>query len=245
MSPLVKLWQLEEHSINPDIHHRKWGWADEQTGMRSILLPSSFRKGFKRWGQVLGLGPAGAWDSTQVAHTCCLWVKGKYYMFYAGRDDGWTTAGRIGLALSDDGYTFTRYGVDGKILDPPAGWTSLMSPGVIYDYYETDPAKKWKALILAYDPAYAEWDVLYFRGSNPWDLTFVKEVTKPPDWFRVSNFIRFGNCYFWAYRDTTNNTRLSVYNYEFDELYNYGQIIPKGAAGEWDEKIGSMSIFGT
>ncbi|MBF0267966.1 MAG: hypothetical protein HQL44_05200 [Alphaproteobacteria bacterium] len=49
-----------------------------------------------------------------------------YFLYYAGMASNWTTE-QIGLALSDDGEVFHRYGADGMIIpiDPASDWKNL------------------------------------------------------------------------------------------------------------------------
>lgn len=61
---------------------------------------------FTKQGQVLGVGPSGAWDSGKVGRPSVIVRDGLFWMYYDGNDG---TARHVGLATSTDGRTFTRH----------------------------------------------------------------------------------------------------------------------------------------
>jgi len=77
----------------------------------------------KSWGngeEVLPVGSAGAWDDYNV-WLPCVWKEGStWYMIYAGTDDASGTHKAAGLATSDDGVTWTKYGSN-PVLQGTAG----------------------------------------------------------------------------------------------------------------------------
>lgn len=62
-------------------------------------------------GPVLTLGPEGAWDDNGVTNPSVMRVDGGYWMYYDGNRGDLASEGdrSIGLATSDDGYTWTKY----------------------------------------------------------------------------------------------------------------------------------------
>ncbi len=92
----------------------------------------------------LGLGPAGAWDDSDILYVSVVRdATGRYDMYYTGYDGtagGWDL--RIGLATSMDGVTFTRKGTD-PVLDLGAtgSWDDRIveAPSVL----EGSPWRMW------------------------------------------------------------------------------------------------------
>ncbi|MFQ6073656.1 MAG: hypothetical protein ACE5KC_00410 [Candidatus Bathyarchaeia archaeon] len=225
--------------IGADDHHREWGWADEWGWRRSIYVPYS-KDGWVDKGKVLEKASSG-WDSVAVHQPCVLRIEDIYRMYYTGRQGPWTGYARIGLATSSDGLNFTRYGADGKILNPPPGYNAIASPSVIYDVYEANSNKRYKMLADAY---YAGWKPVYLYSSNGINWTFDSEITGLTNPKSPYILYRFGNAYFVFYRDSaTLEVRLAVTR-DFSTWYNHGIVLNKGAAGEWDDEgYGYLGIF--
>ncbi len=62
----------------------------------------------KHNGPVLTPGPAGAWDSAQVALGSVIWNGTSFLMWYSGSDTTTNTAGAVGFATSQDGISWTK-----------------------------------------------------------------------------------------------------------------------------------------
>ena len=88
------VWKMYYTDAPTDINDRIW------------LAESTSLTGFKKVQEVLGPGPAGAWDSEKVGRPAVLYEDGVYKMWYDGAGNG----GRhVGLATSTDGIHFTRH----------------------------------------------------------------------------------------------------------------------------------------
>jgi len=228
--------------IGPDDHHREWGWADEWSWKRSIHIPYS-KDGWVNRGQVLQRSPSG-WDSKGVHQPCVLKIGNAYVLYYTGRSGAWPTTARIGLATSPDGLNFSRYGADGKIVDPPTGdYTAVTSPSVIYDVYETNSSKKYKMLTEAWKTALADYVPMYYYSSDGINWIWDSELSLT-SWAGPTILFRFGNAYFLFYRDvTTTEIRLNVTR-DFSSFYDAGILFNKGASGEWDDEgYGYLGVF--
>jgi len=215
----------------PDAHHRKWSWADEQGWHRSIFLPLAYRKSWVDKGVVLAVGGAGEWDETRCTLPCVvLKSKDDWYLYYSGRDAAGVWG--VGLARSSDGISFTKYAGNPII----SGKTNLQ---VIYDDYETDPAKKWKGTVSENLGLYYSSDGVSWSYQKDL-ITLLTAYKQSAVWFRL------GNAYFIMYEDTASpsNIRLSVFNPDLTEAYNYGPIISTGGTGEWDEiRVTEIGMF--
>ena len=63
---------------------------------------------FTKYGAVIGLGNSGEFDFVTIDYSTLVYVSGRFYCFYAA----YGGAGyKIGLAVSRDGFTWTKYGV--------------------------------------------------------------------------------------------------------------------------------------
>jgi len=226
--------------IGPDDHHRELGWVDEWGWKRSIHIPYS-KDGWVNRGQVLQKSASG-WDSVGVHQPCVLRIGNAYGLYYTGRSGAWTTTARIGLATSPDGLNFSRYGTDGKIVDPPTDdYTAVISPSVIYDVYETNSSKKYKMLGNAWKTAIGAYVPMYWYSADGISWTWDSELTGLG---RPNILFRIGNAYFVFYKDeATTDIKLSVTR-DFSSWYNHGTVISKGGTGEWDEGgYGWNSLF--
>ncbi|MBQ9396739.1 MAG: hypothetical protein IJU23_14635 [Proteobacteria bacterium] len=88
------VWKMYYTDAPTDINDRIW------------LAESSGLTGFKKVREVLGPGPAGAWDADKVGRPAVLYEDGVYKMWYDGAANG----GRhVGLATSTDGVNFVRH----------------------------------------------------------------------------------------------------------------------------------------
>jgi hypothetical protein len=94
------------------------------------------RYGSQAWqrdveGPVLSLGEAGAFDDTHLLSPCVARVDGRYLMWYVGsRGKVADRVYRLGLAVSDDGKTFTKYEAN-PVLEFADGKRSIVTPTLL------------------------------------------------------------------------------------------------------------------
>ena len=88
------VWKMYYTDAPTDINDRIW------------LAESNSLTGFRKVQEVLGPGPAGAWDSEKVGRPAVLYENGIYKMWYDGAANGHR---HVGLATSTDGIHFTRH----------------------------------------------------------------------------------------------------------------------------------------
>ncbi len=77
-------------------------------------------------------GGSGAWDEDGVMEPTVVFAKGQYYLYYTGDDSG---VYAIGLARSDDGKSFTKYG-SSAVLSPTSSTydeSGCKEPTVLYE----------------------------------------------------------------------------------------------------------------
>ena len=79
---------------------------------------------------ILNKGISQSWESI-VNRASILFLDGKFFLFYTGQN---ADKSKIGLAISENGYNFTRY-KNNPILKPEYEYEkqSVMNPHVIYD----------------------------------------------------------------------------------------------------------------
>jgi len=238
MCPLVKKWQFDEHEAKPDIHHREWGWADEQGWKHSIYIPYSRAN----WidipeNPILDVGEPGAWDDAEVQVADVVYVNRTFYLYYfAHNGTGWVYS-KIGLATSKDGISFTKY-ANNPIITPPGTYTGVQHGAVLYDVKETDPSNRWKffaSLTGGEAGTTPPWHLGYWTSPDGISWTYKGTLT-PPNYSRCPAIFRMGNAY-WLFYDDRNignaEIRLAVTR-GFYLWYDGGVVIPLGAAGEWD-----------
>jgi len=114
-----------------------------------IGLAKSYDNGFY-WvrpasNKILDVGQSGKFDDQAVRSPSIIFDKDRYLMFYIGIDTA-TGTGKIGLATSTDGITWTRENGGNPIISTGSGWESShlnsVTAGVVngkYElYYEAD-----------------------------------------------------------------------------------------------------------
>jgi len=246
--PLLKKWQLDKHEDDSDIHHREWGWADEQGWLKSIILPLTEQNGWTRYANnpILQKGASGAWDDKYVEHPCVIRLNGIYYMFYAGRKVS-DEIEKIGLAQSTDPYgqspVFSKH-ASNPIISPTGTEDRAMMPSVIYDHHETDLNKKWKAWICHHETAPAGYSTKFYTAPNPEGTWTLQGACTGLTAYQYCNSVmRLGLMYFMLYVDTDFNVRSAISS---DGLAwnSYGVVLSHGGAGEWDDLADAyLSVF--
>jgi predicted GH43/DUF377 family glycosyl hydrolase len=81
----------------------------------------------------IGEGTGGDWDDEGVFDPCVVFAKGQYYVYYTGYDG---TDYAIGLAMSDDGISPSKYGSSGVVTKGTGGsydGSGCIEPSVIYE----------------------------------------------------------------------------------------------------------------
>jgi len=225
----------------PDVHHRKWSWADEQGFHRRFVLPFADRYNWTKKGSVFAGGPDGAWDE-DGAHQGCMVKHGDYYyLFYTGRGVGNLNYNGIGVARSTNpAGPFTRLNEGQPIIERVAGtWRDgVGTPSVIYDDYETDALKKWKMWFLGTNPGFSLCTVGYSYAENPdgpWSTPV--QVITAYDMISVSA-TKFGKLYYAVVgKDADKQLYLWVSKNPNADWVEIGNVLAKGAAGTWDDTL--------
>lgn len=112
--------------------------TDFQFTGRAVLARASSADGIAWDGELalFGKGEPGSWNGGDVGAPHVLEHKGRYLMWYTGKPDDRRHGGAIGLALSDDGETWTQH-AHNPVLAPGEPGTfddlSVGSPAVRFD----------------------------------------------------------------------------------------------------------------
>ena len=152
--------------IHNDIYKMYVSWRS-----KGIIALSTSKDGFN-WSDlklILNKGETNSWESV-VNRGSIVIYDNKFYLWYTGQNKG---RSEIGLAISDDGYNFTKY-ENNPILIPEYQYekNSVMNPHVIYDK-EEKIFKMWYAAGEIYEP-----DVLCYATSIN-GLNWVKYINNP------------------------------------------------------------------
>ena len=106
-NPVTSKWHLYYHGGNNDpANNRAIGLMTSDT-LHNGGIPWTREAG----NPILTKGAGGAWDNGFVSDSRVFLVNGTWYMFYCGRGSVVGAGGRIGLATSSDGITWTKVGV--------------------------------------------------------------------------------------------------------------------------------------
>jgi len=100
------------------------GWADKTSRWDVGLAVSSDGINWTKHSEPVFSGAQDQWDRFPVADNI-LQVKNRFYLYYSGKTEFYDN--RIGLAVSEDGYKFTRI-KNTPILKPETEWEK---PGII------------------------------------------------------------------------------------------------------------------
>ncbi len=133
-----------------------------------IALGSSLLQ-FER-SMVLEKGSSGEWDSAWVAEPYVVQHEGHWYMYYNGSN---VSRRGVGLATSDDGLVWSKYGTEPvylhRGLEPTAWATPLFNGDHWVMYYTVGPAGKFREFYRATAPA----------PEGPWEHDPEFELTAP------------------------------------------------------------------
>ena len=218
--------------------HRKWSFADEESGFHDIRLPIG------PWtdaGNVLTVD-AGQWDSLSVTNPSALVrSRGLWYLFYAGSND-LTGSGlyKVGVAISTDkGVTWVK-GANNPIITAPVNYTAQFV-SVVYDEDED----KYKMWTNTYEYVGGANKNVYYQecdgaddptdGANWGSPTICTGLTNFFFGFNV-NKIAAGQFYYGNFRDT-NNQVVAAYSSNGIAWTIIGTIVLKGAGGTWDDFV--------
>lgn len=246
--PLVKKWQLDEHEDDSDIHHREWGWADEQSWRKAFVLPFAGQYGWARYtGNPIfeASGQVNTFDRYYVSDPCVVRVGDTYYLFYDAKGDvtgGDNTDGEmygLGVASSTSPYGPWTRSANNPILTvgTSGAWDGLRVniPCVIYDHYETDSNKKWKIIYcgVATGPVRK---LGYAYASDP-EGPWTKHVGNPvisADVHFGHGFLRAGLLYYDVHASSDRANLVLEISKDCESWTTYGDVLAKGSAGEWD-----------
>jgi len=233
--------QHETKTGIPDAHHRKIGWSDEPSWIRTYVLPLSSTKNWTRE-PTNPVITRNLYNMIQQPNV--IYRDGTYYL-YASAHDG-TQWAWIVLWTSPDGISWTHYG---KVISTvPGTWedNNIIAPKVIYDLFETDPAKKWK---MWYEGRVATGvrrvGLAYSSDGKTWTKYAGNPLTIPNYLSFSISVLRFGNLFYGVYKDVDKNLRKALsgngIDWDFDST-----ILSTGGTGEWDElAINEMTLFWT
>jgi len=231
------------HPFVQDAHFRRWGWADEQGWRRHIILPLTWGTTWVKFAEnpILTREPGTVDDSIIVP--CVLYVDGKYYMFYTGKDPDNVRRARLAVATNPRG-PFQKIGT---ILDvgaagqPDSRWVNGLQ--VLYD--EWDPTYKWKGWYVADDGVTRR--MMYARSTDPdknWEKVGVVSIAREP-WTSAVAY-KLGGVYLLFYDD------IATYDYLFvgcsavpeGPFKEVAKVLATGSAGEWDDfAVSYLSFF--
>lgn len=218
--------------------HRKWSFADEESGFHDIRLPIG------PWtdaGDILEVS-AGEWDDIGVSNVAIV-VRSQslWYMFY----DGWTTVVgnpelKIGVATSTDrGVSWTKAG-DNPILTAGANY-ALQLPSVIYDEDE-NVYRLWANKSKFSDNSDRSTQYFTCDGSDDpkvganWSAATLCTGLTDFSWGLGVNKMAAGQFYYGNFRDT-NNQIVAAYSLNGIAWTIIGTIVSKGAAGKFDDYV--------
>jgi len=105
-------------------------WDAEEEGI-TLTGKASFWK--YRDNSVVKEGSAGAWDDEGILEPSIVFAKGQYHLYYTGYDG---TDYAIGLARSDDGKVFAKYGTSSVVSKGAGGsydGSGCREPSVVYE----------------------------------------------------------------------------------------------------------------
>jgi hypothetical protein len=131
---------------------------------------------------ILEFGPPGTFDEHGTMVADVIKHDGKYYMYYMGwqRSDTVPYMNRLGLAMSDDGESFTKVS-DGPVIGInrflPLGIGNvsvLVEDGVFHMWYTH--YRPWLKTAMGYRPNY---DIRYAWSSNGLDWQFGNQCIAP------------------------------------------------------------------
>jgi hypothetical protein len=152
---------------------------------------------------ILTEGSIGAWDDAFVSEPCVVHWHGKYYMFYGGGKADHIN--KVGLAISDDGVTFTKYGTT-PVLDVGGvgAWDhySARFPMVFWD----SGTNKWWMIYMGYNGTNLQGGLAYSTDLISWTksshnpiLTVVPGTWESLHTASVSNPVKVDGTYYLLY----------------------------------------------
>ncbi len=166
-----------------------------------------------RQNPVVSEGAASSWEDDSIMEPCVVFAKGQYHLYYVGYDgDGTDYA--IGLARSDDGKTFSKYGSNPVMTKGGSGYdfSGVRDPYVLY---EDGMFKMWytglnggaESIAYATSSDGTSWTKY---ASNP-------VIAQPTDW-ATNDFgdpcVIIVNGQYWMYTSggtTVNQQRVGLY----------------------------------
>jgi len=240
--PLVKLWQLLEHQLKRDVHHRKWGWADEQGWDNFYVLPLTGRAAkdgvagpWEKLGVVLSYGATGEPDERGVHQPHVIYRNGKFYLYHSRRAADGTYDISLATASNPEGpftktdLTIIPRGSAGEFDEKNAD-----GPSVVYD-------GKWHMIYTGIDAAGAR-SIGYAYSDDGLSWTKYGKLLAPTDYFRFAALGRFGKIWAIVYTDSDLNLKLWMSDEITVGWTDQGVILTK-EVGKFDEKALQYSSF--
>jgi hypothetical protein len=171
-----------------------WMFYDDQDfqfSQRQVFARSSSSDGIK-WNEEVELfakGEPGSWNARDIGSPYVVEHEGKFMMWYAGQPDDGSFGSAIGLALSDDGTTWTQH-PGNPVLRPgrPGSFDDLgvSSPAVRFD------GERFVMLYAAstgggdvWQPQLASIGVATSSDGVKWERVAEPLSTARPDWAHV------------------------------------------------------------
>lgn len=142
---------------------------------------------------VLRSGTNGTWDCNGVADPYVIEFGGKLYMYYLGMDE--VNVQRLGVAVSEDGYVWTKY-ANNPIMDVGVAGAfdenGLGEPSVVYYapyfymLYTGRSSQEQRNIGVAVSRDGVHWKKLCYQGiidlaSNTWDNQVICDTTLWPE----------------------------------------------------------------
>lgn len=202
-------------------------------------------------------GAGGSWDANWVAPVHVMKVGNEYWMYYAGSDSGGASGDpiHIGLAISPDGLTWTKYGSNPLISPGSAdAWDDykvnhmsiMLEDGIYKGWYSGRKNDGiWKiGYITSADglswTKYGSNPILDVGGGGAWDSAFIL----------TSGIFKEGTTYFLYYWGGTSAADMTTWKIGLatsSDGINWSKHasnpVFSGVVGEWDDGVLTAHII--
>ena len=180
------------------------GWTHSSSNFHIGLATSIDGKNWTKYPNIVLAGTSG-WEY-KVVPQAVLKINNQYYLYYSGVNYLMTPSYRIGLAISNDGITFTRYN-NNPIMEQSLPWelNGIYSPHI----YQEDNVFKMiysNGAATAFGYAYSTDGINWTKKQQP---IFTKENTQS-GWANASiaypTIIKYNNSFRIYYSGNKNNS---------------------------------------